>query len=375
MIETGLDVLLDSTWGFGAAGLLTNAASLTRNGITSLRALMDNGVPITALFTAEHGYFLDGDSNASVPNVLNAGTPVYALPMDTFQPAPATLEGLSTVIVDLQEVGCRWYTHLMALKGMLTACAAAKIPIIVLDRPNPQGGIIVEGIPAASGLGTPYAPAPIPARHGMTIGEVARLLNATIGADLEVVPMRGWRREMPWAATGLLWTAPSPSLPSLESVLVYTGTCLLEGLNISEGRGTAMPFTQIGATFVDAEAFSAAMNGLQLAGAAFRPTWFKPTHGKYAGMLCGGVRIYPNDVDVFPGFAVGLHLIAALLALYSDQVQFTEQDGKYVFDDLAGAAFIRRGLERGITASELIESCYEEARAFQATSSAHWLYE
>jgi len=375
MVETGLDVFLESPDVYGAVGLLATVASQTCDGVTALRALRDYGVNVSAVFAPEHGYFGIGAAGDHIHDELFGTLPLYSLYGEKRSPSPEVLRSLNTVIIDLQDVGVRWYTFLATIIYTLRACQAAGVPVLLLDRPNPLGGVVVEGIRATKDFFSIVAPAPVPIRYGLTLGEAVLLLNEEIGAQLDVIPMRGWRREMFYAETGLLWSATSPAMPDPITALVYSGTCLLEGLNISEGRGTALPFTQIGAPFVESEALAEVMNGLGLKGAVFRPCWFMPSFGKYAGERCGGVRIFVTDPSNYKGFAAGLHLIAALRAMYPSEVRFLEQDGRHWFDMLTGSPYLRRAFENGATVAEMLEVCEEESRAFQAASTTFWLYE
>lgn len=375
MVETGLDVFLESPDVYGAVGLLATVASQTCDGVTALRALRDFGINVTAVFAPEHGYFGVGAAGDHIKDDVFENIPLYSLYGENRTPKHEILRTLNTVVIDLQDAGVRWYTFLATILNVLRACQAVGVPVLILDRPNPLGGIVVEGIRTHKNFLSFVAPASVPIRYGLTLGEVMLYLNEEIGAQLDVIPMRGWRREMLYNDTGLLWSATSPGMPDPITALVYSGTCLLEGLNISEGRGTALPFTQIGAPFVEGEALAEIMNGLGLAGVTFRPCWFMPNTGKYAGERCSGVRFFVTDPSNYFGFATGLHLIAALRAMYPTEVTFLEQDGRYWFDMLTGSTYLRRAFEQGATVTEMLEVCAEESRAFQAASAGFWLYE
>jgi len=375
MVETGLDVFLESPDVYGAVGLLATVASQTCDGVTALRALREYGVNVSAVFAPEHGYFGADAAGDYVYDEMFGALPLYSLYGEKRSPSPEVLRSLNTVIIDLQDVGVRWYTFLATILYTLRACQAVGVPVLLLDRPNPLSGVVVEGIRATKDFFSFVAPAPVPIRYGLTLGEATLLLNEEIGAQVDVIPMRGWRREMLYSDTGLLWSATSPAMPDPITALVYSGTCLLEGLNISEGRGTALPFTQIGAPFIESEALAEVMNGLGLKGVVFRPCWFMPKAGKYVGERCGGVRFFITEPSNYKGFAAGLHLIAALRAMYPSAVRFLEQDGRYWFDMLTGSSYLRRAFENGATVAEMLEVCEEEARAFQAASTTFWLYE
>jgi uncharacterized protein YbbC (DUF1343 family) len=301
--------------------------------------------------------------------------PIYSLYGPHAAPPAEALADLAALLIDLQDVGCRWYTFVATLQAALRACKQASVPALLLDRPNPQGGVIVEGMYARPAHFSLVAPAAIPPRYGLTFGELARWLNEDIGAELDVILMRGYQREMLWAETGLLWAAPSPAMPHPRTALCYSGTCLLEGLNVSEGRGTALPFEQIGAPYITPEALIAALEPLNLHSVVFHPAWFRPQTGKFAGEDCGGVRLHITETQTFQGFAVGLHLVNALRRLHPDEATWLESDGQYVFDRLLASAQIREQLDDGGTVEEILEACAFEAQEFQNTSSAVWLYD
>ncbi len=375
MVETGLDVFLESPDVYGAVGLLATVASQTRDGMTALRALREYGINVTAVFAPEHGYWGTGAAGAHIEDEMFEDVPHYSLYGENRSPNHEVLRTLNTLVIDLQDVGVRWYTFLATVLNVLQACQAVGLPVLLLDRPNPLGGVVVEGLRTNKDFFSFVAPAAVPVRYGLTLGEVALFLNEEIGAQLDVIPMRGWQRQMFYSDTGLLWSATSPAMHDPITALVYSGTCLLEGLNISEGRGTALPFTQVGAPFVESEALAEVMNGLGLRGVVFRPCWFVPGTGKYAGQRCGGVRFFVTDASNYLGFAAGLHLIAALRAMYPSEVSFLEQQGRYWFDLLTGSTYLRRAFEHGATVAEMLEACDEESRAFQAASAPYWLYE
>jgi uncharacterized protein YbbC (DUF1343 family) len=377
MTIPGLDIFLEAPDVDGPIGLLSNVASQTMDGATSLRALREVGVNVAAIFGPEHGYYGQRAAGEHVDSGMDDETPIYSLYGDNFTPAVDVLSSLSTVIIDLQDVGMRWYTYLTTVRYMLEACRAAQVPALLLDRPNPLGGVIVEGMRATREFYSMVAPAPMPARYGLTIAEAAQWMNTELGinADLDIIPMRDWTREMFFQDTGLFWSSPSPAMATPQTAFLYSGTCMVEGINVSEGRGTALPFRQIGAPFIDAEALSDVLNGLNLPGVAFRPCWFTPTASKYAGEPCQGVRIFLRDPRVFEGYAFGLHLINTLLTLYPDRVKWVQHEDHYFFDYLLGTAYIRKSLERGVPVEDILEVCEDEARAFQAASAPFWLYE
>lgn len=332
-------------------GLITNMTgtdSALRSDVDLLARRPDFG--LVALFGPEHGVRGDVQAGEHVDSSRDpaTGLPVYSLYGQTREPTPAMLDGVDVLVFDIQDVGARFYTYPYTLAGAMRAARRAGIPIVVLDRPEPLGGERVEGPVLEPGFASFVGMFPIPLRHGMTIGELARLFNDAfgIGAQLQVVPMQGWRRgEQPLRST-LPWIPPSPNMPTPDTVLVYPGTGLFEGTNLSEGRGTTRPFEIVGAPFVDAQVLAARMNALGLPGVRFRPTTFTPTFSKHAGVPCGGVQIHVVDRHAFLPVRTGLALLMTLHDLYPGQFRFLPGEPPF-FDKLAGNAWIRQAIERG----------------------------
>ncbi len=362
----------------GTVGLLTNVASLTRTGRTALRALSEAGVSIGCLFAPEHGYFGLGAAGESIADDQLGSLPIYSLYGAARAPGIEALQALSAVLIDLQDVGARWYTFLATVGHTLRACAAAHIPVIIFDRPNPLGGMVVEGLLAEPGFFSLVAPGAMPVRYGLTIAEAALWLNQIAKpeeqADLRVIPLRGWQRAMLFSETELHWAAPSPNMPHPETALLYTGTCLIEGTNLSEGRGTALPFEQIGAPFVQPEVLADALNTLSLPGIMFSPVWFRPTVSKYAGENCGGVRLFITDPKELRGFTVGLHIIATLRHLYPGVFTWAEWHGRNSFDTLAATPRLRPAIERDQSIAEIIAEADAQSQAFLEETKHFRLY-
>lgn len=374
-VQTGLDAYLQAPDVQGPVGLLTNAASQTSDGRTAFRALREAGLDVVTLFTPEHGYFAVAAQGESVGHSRWGDVTVFSLYGANLTPPIELLTPLSTLIIDLQNVGTRWYTFLGTVLNAIRACAEAEVPLLLLDRPNPIGGIMVEGMLPRAGYVSLVAPAALPIRYGLTSGEAARWLNRDIGASLDVITMRDWQRDMLFEDTGLVWVSPSPGIPHARTALIYAATCLIEALNVSEGRGTALPFEQIGAPFIRGEALSDALNALELPSVAFRPCWFQPTADKFAGQPCQGVRVHVTEPTNFEGLRVGLHLVQTIRNMYPEAVQWVDIEGKNWFDCLTGSGFIRQSLENGQTIEEILDACDDEAKAFQSASTEVWLYE
>jgi len=257
-------------------------------------------------------------------------------------------------VLDLQDVGARYYTFVWTMALVMRAAAAAGVDVIVLDRPNPLGGARVEGNVADPAYASFVGLYPLAIRHGMTIGELAVYLNVThdLACPLTVVRMRGWRRMMRWEDTGLPWVAPSPNMPTPDTARVYPGGCLYEGTNLSEGRGTTRPFEWVGAPYLDADAYADALAALRLPGAVFRPARFTPMFHKWAGRLCDGVQIHVTDVERFKPYLTGLALIAVARRLAPRgfawrQPPYEFEREKLPIDILCGTDAIRKAIERG----------------------------
>ncbi len=338
-------------------GLLAHQASVTarlEHAATLLQAL--RGTRLVRLFAPEHGLWGAAQDHAPIAGARDpvTGLPVVSLYGIRRAPTPAMLRGLDTLVVDLQDVGSRYYTFAWTMALAMRACARAGVAVVVLDRPNPLGGVTVEGNVPDPAYVSFVGLYPLPARHGLTLGELARHLDAEhgFGCDLTVVPMRGWRRAMPWEATGLPWVAPSPNMPTPDTARVYPGGCLFEGTNLSEGRGTTRPFEWVGAPYLDAHRFARALNAAGLPGVTFRATRFRPTFHKWAGRLCGGVQIHVTGAARFRPFVTGLAVVATARRQAPDgfawrRPPYEFERRRLPFDILCGTDAIRRALEAG----------------------------
>ena len=324
-VWTGLDVLREA--GFeplvGArVGLVTNQTGRARDGATTIDLLAAApGVELVALFSPEHGIRGVMDGPVSSSRDTRTGLPIHSLYGDTRRPTAEMLQGLDTLVVDLQDVGARFYTYATTMAYLLEAAAARGLRVMVLDRPNPIGGVDVEGpILDESSTGfTGYFPSPV--RHGLTLGELARLFNTErgIGAELEVIRMRGWQRETWFDQTGLRWVDPSPNMRNLHQALLYPGIGAIEGSNLSVGRGTDTPFEQIGAPWIDGPELARELNTRRLPGVRVYPLRFSPSSSRFAGELCEGVFFIVTDRDAVRPVRLGLEVAAALYRLYGDQ--------------------------------------------------------
>jgi uncharacterized protein YbbC (DUF1343 family) len=306
------------------------------------------------------------------------GLPVYSLFGDVREPPAEQLAGLDVLVYDAQDVGARFYTYITTLFNLLGAAGCAGLPVVVLDRPNPIGGTRIEGPSVAEGYRSWYAAAPIPVRHGMTVGELARLYNEEhrLGADLTVVPMEGWRRGMWFDETGLPWVPTSPAIPHLSTAIVYPGACLLEGVNASAGRGTGLPFEHFGAAWIDPDRLCEALNATGLPGVRFRPTSFEPAQRydpRWEGArseLCHGAQIHVTDRDRLEPVRMGLHIIAALRRLHPESFRWQPH-----FDVLMGSSAAREELDGGRDPGDICREWEADEDGFRARRAPDLLYE
>jgi len=376
--QTGIEVLLhdrlDLVHGKNV-GLITNPTGVNRELVSDVDLLAHTpGVHLVALFGPEHGIRGAQQAGASVGSGRDpiTGLPVYSLYGKTRQPTPAMLKGVDVLVFDIQAVGARFYTYLYTMADAMKAAAAARIPIIVLDRPNPIGGTAVQGPVLDPKYASFVGEYPIPLRYGMTIGELAEFFNNQfhIGADLTVVKMRGWERSMYYDDTPLQFVMPSPNMPTETTALVYPGMGLAEGTNVSEGRGTTRPFEIVGAPWIDAEKLSRVLNDKHLAGVRFRPVHFTPTFSKYEGKPCNGVEVHVMDRDAFNPVVVGLNVIATVHDLYPRQFAFNASD----FDRLVGNDWVRQDIEKGVPVAEMRRRWQKGLSQFKKIRQQYLLY-
>jgi uncharacterized protein YbbC (DUF1343 family) len=335
-----------------AFGLLANQASVDR-AFRHAADVLAQRFPgrLKALFGPQHGLWsAQQDDMVETAHARDArlDVPVHSLYSDTRKPTQQMLEGLDLLVVDLQDVGTRVYTYVWTLTYCLEACAQKGVPVLVLDRPNPLGGEIAEGPLLDPRYASFVGRAGLPMRHGLTLGELARWCNdvMALGADVRVVPVQGWRRAQTWAQTGRPWVPPSPNLPRAESALVYPGQVLLEGTNVSEGRGTTTPFEQCGAPFVDPWQLLALLSTHDLRGVALRPVQFEPTFHKWSGQPCGGLFLHPTDAQSFRPYRTTLALLRAIRELWPRQLEWRQPPFEYEtvhmpIDMLSGSDAVR----------------------------------
>jgi uncharacterized protein YbbC (DUF1343 family) len=364
------------------AGLISNASGVTLDLVSDVDALQHTpNVQLVALFGPEHGFHTAAVDGAAIGSSLDprTGLPIYSLYGEVQQPTAEMLRGIDVLIFDLQGVGVRFYTYITTLLYVMQASAEHGVSLVVCDRPNPIGGETIEGPLLEQGFESFVGPGPLPIRHGMTMGELARLYHDAwgVGCDLTVVPCAGWHRQMWFDDTGLPWVPASPNIPWPATAVVYPGTCLIEGTNLSEGRGTTLPFHVIGAPWIDGRQLAEALNRLELAGVRFCPVIFEPTAHKWAGQRCGGVQLHVRDRRAFRPVTMGLHLLATIQALYPDE--FTWREGwegpRLHIDLLAGTDKVRRALDEGVSVAELVAGWTEELNQFGEESHRYRLYD
>jgi uncharacterized protein YbbC (DUF1343 family) len=388
-VETGLDRIARGEPALLARlrgkklGLLAHPASVDRRLRHAHAVLNEAGCDVRALFGPEHGYGGEAQDMIAVDSERAArGVPVHSLygPSEAdLSPRPEWLDGLDAVVVDLQDVGSRYYTFAWTAARMLRCTAPRGIELFVLDRPNPLGGSVVEGMPQRAGYRSFVGEYDVAVRHGMTLGELCRLTCARDGVDpalLSVVPMNGYRRESDFAATGLPWVLPSPNMPTLDTACVYPGGCLLEGTNLSEGRGTTRPFEIFGAPFLDGAELA---RRVHVDGATLRPLSFTPQFQKHQKQRCSGVQVHVTDARRFAPYAAYLKLIAAAREIAGDAFAWRTEAYEFVTDRpaidlLTGGPEYRELVDRGASLEEYLARDARGAAAFVEERAAYLLY-
>jgi uncharacterized protein YbbC (DUF1343 family) len=388
-VAPGLTLFLEEppVWAGGVRlGLLSHPASVAPE-LSNARELVALRFPgqLKVLFSPQHG--LLGEKQDNMIASADFADPVLHLPVVSLYgprltPPAEVLALVDVILVDLLDVGTRVYTFAATLAKVMEAAAPRGKKVVVLDRPNPLGGTQVEGNLLRPEWASLVGPYPLPMRHGFSLGELARYYNATqaIGCDLEVIQARGWRRCDYHDVTGLPWVLPSPNLPTLDSALVYPGQVLLEGTNLSEGRGTTRPFELFGAPFLEPNRILAKLQGLELPGVFLRTACFEPTFHKWAGELCRGFQLHVTDRNTFKPYYTTLALLGAIIELYPEQFAWRQPPYEFEtvrlpFDLLTGDEVIRRGLENGRSVAELEESWLGELAKFLEVRQEFLLYQ
>jgi uncharacterized protein YbbC (DUF1343 family) len=365
--QTGLDILEDnwpSKLNGARAGLLVHPASVNNSIKHTVDCiLMTQKFKVQALFGPQHG--IRGETQDNMVEWggfrdIKTGLPVYSLYSKFRKPEPSMLNDLDLIIVDMQDVGSRYYTFIWTMERCMQACAEGGKSLVVLDRPNPISGNLTEGSVLDNDFTSFVGLRPLPVRHGMTIGEIGVYLTNKFYPDLDyhVIRMQGWRRRMWFDETGLPWVLPSPNMPTIETASVYPGMCLLEGTELSEGRGTTRPFELFGAPFIEPETLVKRLELFKLSGVRFRPLYFQPTFQKHAARLCGGAQIHITDRKAFKPFKTGVAVIKAIYELYPEDFKWKNPPYEYEtekmpIDILAGTDRLRNDIEQGISLKQM----------------------
>lgn len=377
-VRPGIDVLLasDTSPLHGLrVGLITNHTGVDAAGRSTIDRLHESDrIELVALFSPEHGIrgvVEHGEVVASETDE-RTGLPIHSLYGETRKPTAEMLEGVDALVFDIQDVGARQYTYVSTMSLAMEAAAEHGIPMVVLDRPNPIGGEIVEGGILEPGFESFVGRYPIASRHGMTVGELARLFNAEhgIGADLTVIPAAGWERHEYFDETGLPWINPSPNIRGLDAAIHYAGTVLIEGTTLSEGRGTDLPFEQIGAPWLDGDALAREMNGMDLPGVRFEPVRFSISDDvwKLPGQTVSGVRLFITDRDAYRPVRTTLLLIDAARRQNPDEFGWTA-----TINRLSGTDRVRSAIEAG-TLHDLLAEWDADAERFREIRRPYLIY-
>jgi uncharacterized protein YbbC (DUF1343 family) len=368
-VQPGIEVLLADSAHLvrdRRVGLVTNQSGVDASGVSDVVRLRAAGVRLVALFSPEHGFRGAADPGAAVASSVDSttGLPIYSLYGRTSAPTDEMLQGVDVLLVDLQDAGARYYTYITTTVDVMKAAAGKGIPVVLLDRPNPIGGAVQGNVLEEAHI-TAVGRLRVPMRHGLTLGEMARLARAdlAIGGDLRVIPTSGWERAMAFDQTALPFIPPSPNLKTLESLFHYPGTCLFEGTNLSVGRGSDAPFEQVGAPWLDTAAVLAAFRRAALPGVRGRGVTFTPSRpgdGKYADTLLSGIRLEVTNREAYDPPAAAVHLLAAIRARHGREFAWIPKH----FDRLAGTTALREALQAGVAPDTIVRGWEAERRAF-----------
>ena len=384
----------------GLERLLEDAASIIKTervGLICNQASVDHGyrhaadllhqhpeIDLRILFGPQHGIRGDLQDNmieTAHAHDRNTGLRVYSLYSETREPTDEMLADVDTLVFDMQDVGCRIYTFVYTLANCMRAAKRLNKRVVVCDRPNPISGKYVSGNVLEPEFASFVGQYPIPTRHGMTVGELAKLFNERfgIGCDLQVLTMHGWEREYWHDQTDAPWVLPSPNMPTVDSATVFPGTVHFEGTQVSEGRGTTRPFELIGAPYIDAEDYAGALNELSLPGVYFRACVFQPTFQKHAGVSCGGAQIHVLDREVFEPVLAGVAMVKLAYDMYGDSFRWKEPPYEYVydknpFDVIAGTDKTRKAFEQRLSLSEIETSWQTELDEFRRVRESYLMY-
>ncbi|MFN2746326.1 DUF1343 domain-containing protein [Bacillus sp. z60-18] len=377
-VSPGIEVLIEKKRFLKGkkVGLITNPTGVNAELTSSIDLLyQDRDIELTALFGPEHGVRGDAQAGDEVESYIDekTGLPVYSLYGDTKKPTPEMLKNVDVLLFDIQDVGTRFYTYIYTMAYAMEAAKENDIPFIVLDRPNPQSGTKVEGPVLDPDYSSFIGRYPIPLIHGMTAGELAKLFNREfdIGADLTVIKMKGWKRKMFFEDTGLPFVLPSPNMPTADTSIVYPGTGLIEGTNVSEGRGTTKPFELIGAPYMKSTELADKLNSLKLPGVVFRAASFTPTFSKHQNKLCHGVELYVKNRTAFQPVKTGIAIIKTIHDLYPNDFEFLPNSH---FNRLIGNGWVKTMIEQGASLDDTVAKYEAEQKRFMNVRNKYLLY-
>jgi len=386
-VSTGID-LIKREWPKvlkgSRVGLLVHPASVNSKLVHAVDIFLRyRDIELKALFGPQHGIFGETQDNMVEWKGFKdkrTGLTVFSLYGKVRAPEPSMLKDIDVMVVDLQDVGSRYYTYIWTMSLCVQRCEQMNKSMVILDRPNPIGGEIIEGPVLDMRYSSFVGLQPLPVRHGMTMGEIGMYLKNEFhpSIDLHVIPLQGWRRDMWFDMTGLPWIMPSPNMPALDTTIVYPGMCLFEGTNLSEGRGTTRPFEFFGAPFIEPERLIKRIDEFKLPGVKFRPVYFKPTFQKYAGRTCGGAQIHVTDRNEFRPFRTAVAILKSVYELYPDHFRWRKPPYEYEtkrlpIDILAGTDRLRKGIESGSSLKDMEGWWREECRRFHKSIRERYL--
>jgi uncharacterized protein YbbC (DUF1343 family) len=386
-VLSGLD-LFEKNWPSKLLGmrvaLLVHPASVDRRFEHAAQLFFrSRSCALTALVGPQHGIRGETQDNMVEWEGFRdkpTGLPVFSLYGSTRKPGPPLLNAIDLMVIDLQDIGARYYTFIWTMELCMQACMEMKKAFVILDRPNPIGGHLIEGPVLDQTYSSFVGRRPLPIRHGMTIGEIGHYIHNEFypSLDFHVIPMKGWTRKMWFDETGLPWVMPSPNMPTLETAIAYPGMCLLEGTEVSEGRGTTRPFELFGAPFIDPDLLVSRLREYDLPGVVFRPMYFQPTFQKHAGTLCGGAQIHIIRRERFRPFKTGVAVLKAIHDLYPDQFVWKQPPYEYEYekmpvDILAGSDRLRLDIENWVPLHRMEEWWHEESKAFDRNMRKKYL--
>ena len=385
----GIEILLDEKLEVlrgQRVGLVCNQASVLPDTFHHAADVFHENAKInlTMLFGPQHGIRGDVQYNMiETPHVRDSrtGIMVYSLYSETREPTEEMLADVDTIVVDLQDVGCRIYTFVYTMANCMRAAKKFGKRVVVCDRPNPINGNAIEGNITEDAFRSFVGQFALPTRHGMTIGELAKMFNEHfgIGCELEVVEMTRWTRNMWGDQTGLPWILPSPNVPDVDTCVVFPATVHIEGTELSEGRGTTLPFFLNGAPFIDPYAWAAELRKFDIPGVAFREAYFRPTFCEFAGETCAGIQLHVTDREAFTPVILGIAMVKTAYEIYPDKFQWRQSDyeyefGKNPFDVICGTDKIRKQIESEVALKEIDDSWNEGLKGFKEARKPYLLY-